>query len=271
MFAKLQHQMANFIAKLNRNLDNMAQQMSGTKVASTNRSALGTGLPNVLPESEFTTIELQNMPMVFAYHVRSDDPSGLSEQNAKIAKLDHDVARRREKRLANQYSEESKKTYSNNTTKSRSETKPTKPAGKAEKLVADAKQAICSPFDDPSGLGQVNETIGLLARISAERSREKSRASADSGSSDQPPHKMARTTSSGDFSNKSNPDGKTRARKAKRNDTAVVYDGPLLSLPAEPAGPFLNIPDFNLDGWTVRTKSRSSDSVRLNLYQHFTN
>ena len=62
-------------------------------------------------ESEFDPNELQTMPVVFAYHTKNDDPDGTSERNAKIAKLDHDVAKRREKRLARQYADVSEKSF----------------------------------------------------------------------------------------------------------------------------------------------------------------
>lgn len=61
----------------------------------------GANVSNILegiPESDFADGDVEAMPVAFAYH--AEDPSGISEENAKIAALDHDVQQRRRKRNA---------------------------------------------------------------------------------------------------------------------------------------------------------------------------
>ena len=53
-----------------------------------------------LHESEFTMSEIEAFPVTFAYEI--DDPTGLSEENAKIATLDYEVEQRRMRRAENQ-------------------------------------------------------------------------------------------------------------------------------------------------------------------------
>ena len=70
------------------------------------------------PESEFAPEDVKHN--IYAYCMKEDDPTGLTETNAKIAKLDHDVKKRRERRLAREYADDSKKTYSSRTAPSKS-------------------------------------------------------------------------------------------------------------------------------------------------------
>ena len=84
--------------ELNRNLD--AAMQSSSEAAARPR------FPDVYPETDFDQDEVNNMPTVYGYFTRDDDPSGTSEMNAKIAKLDYDVTRRREKRLAKESAKE---------------------------------------------------------------------------------------------------------------------------------------------------------------------
>ena len=63
-----------------------------------------------LPLAYFADEEIDSFPVVFAYD--NEDPDGFSEENAKIATLDHDVEQRRLKRGSVNLSEEMKKVKS---------------------------------------------------------------------------------------------------------------------------------------------------------------
>lgn len=66
------------------------------------------------PESMFDPEDVKYVG--FAYYTKEDDPTGLSETNAKIAKLDYDVKKRRERRIARENADDSKKVYSDSRT-----------------------------------------------------------------------------------------------------------------------------------------------------------
>lgn len=327
-------------AQLISHLGGIVTQMTSPADPFVSRPNEGPMLPRVFPESEFTADEQQSFRVAFAHHVKADDPSGASEINAKIAKLDYEVEKRREKRLAREFTDVSKKTFPHSVVpkKSRSliksstertvdpselsgkdqpSTKPgrgrpprnkspitpepaqpveasnpagepartTEPTGSItlsksdvlEKIsppnpihtgsVAPAEMNVSHPTsfeDDPSGLSLVNQKIGVLARISAERRREKRRASTSSASCDRPSNKVARTsphgeasseartTSKGDFPGSAESLGADPKKTRPKSAFAVpkVYRGPLLSVNAEPVGATLNLP--HTEGWTMR-------------------
>lgn len=223
--------------------------------------------PDVYPISEFDEEELQKMPDVYAYYTKADDPSGASERDAKIAKLDHDVKKRREKRLAREYTEESKKNFPHNViaTKSRSSTQHSEPP---EKTKQPPKQAVQTE-NDPLGLAEVNMEIGALSRIHAERVRERR---ASSGSTPQKKAKLDEVVAASNEGDASVEAKKTNsceigvtpkaAKTPKRTSSGslAVYTGPHLSIPAEPAAPYLNIPNLP-PGWVCRKVPRGSTPV----------
>jgi hypothetical protein len=211
--------------------------------------------PEVYPCSDFDDEELQKMPVVYAYFTKADDPSGVSERNAKIAKLDHDVMKRREKRRAREYAEELKKDFPHKVvaTKSRSTTHSDPP----EKTKQPPKQTLQSSEDDPLGLAEVNSEIGALSRIHAERVREKRRAS----SGNTPPKKAKMADDSVSTSlNERDASVETKKTSAGKIGAAKVYTGPHLDIPAEPAAPYLNIPDLP-PGWVCRSVPRGGTPV----------
>ena len=65
------------------------------------------------PESMFAPEDVKHV--IYGYYTKEDDPTGWTETNAKIAKLDHDVKKRGERRLAREYTDHSMKTFSSRT------------------------------------------------------------------------------------------------------------------------------------------------------------
>ena len=225
--------------------------------------------PAVYPCSEFADGELRNMPELYAYYTKADDPDGVSERNAKIAKLDRDVEKRREKRLAREYAGESKKNYNATATKSRSGNNTEGTMQSVRSSEKNSLQPIQPDVIDPLGLAEVNVKIGVLSRIQAERIREKRRAS----SGTMPPKKKAKTSTE-DVSEQnekvcttieSTGKGMSTQKAAKipkqksSSTSAMVYIGPHLSIPAEPAAPFLGIPNLP-DGWICRNVPRANNT-----------
>jgi len=73
-------------------------------------------------EANFTEEEISGFPMAFAYN--HEDPSGISEKNAKIATLDYEVEQRRLKRSGQSKSPKGPPGDKNNHKASRTTTKP---------------------------------------------------------------------------------------------------------------------------------------------------
>ncbi|KAL3794677.1 hypothetical protein HJC23_010105 [Cyclotella cryptica] len=339
-----------FSAQLISDLNGIKTQMATPSKTLITQPINGSTIPRVFPESEFTPDEQQSFRVAFAHHVKADDPDGASEINAKIAKLDYDVEKRREKRIAREFADVSKKAFPHNVvpTKSRSDIKtstskavetsnppeknqhstkpgrgrplkkkspielesapPVKDSNSTKEFptkteatgsitlpkpeimektpprsptqtgsVAQEEMNMSRPptplLDDPTGLSLVNQKIGVFARISAERRREKRRASSGSAPGDPPPNKVARAsthgetssegnTSNGDLPGNAEPsDAKTKNARPKTAFTIPkVYQGPLLNIPAEPVGATLNLP--HIDGWTMRCIIRPTDNSR---------
>jgi len=51
-----------------------------------------------LPISDCTSDDLDSIPVVYAYYSQDDDPSGISEENAKVAQLDFEIELKKQKR-----------------------------------------------------------------------------------------------------------------------------------------------------------------------------
>jgi hypothetical protein len=282
-----------FRAQLDLHLARIVTQ-DGTKTATSE-------YPKVYPLSAFDAEELKNMPVTFAYYTKADDPSGVSEMNAKIAKLDYDVTKRREKRRAREYANDSKKTYKVAPTKSRSgnseqsektstvqvsvadassthassgrgrgrprkeSPRPTQPANVSSslsltRLTDESEVNQSSVPNDRFGLAEINETIGVLARIRAEKVREKRRIS----SGNTPQKKISRASPDEDVSGAKVIDSSTPLSVEKTttsNDCAAADATETPGMPelAEPAGPHLNIPNLP-DGWTMLRVPRYSGS-----------
>ena len=124
--------------KLNRNLDSVAMQSSV-------EATVQPRFPEVYPESDFDQDEVNKMPTVYGYFTKEDDPSGTSETNAKIAKLDYDVTKRREKRLAKENVKETSQTTGE---------------GVLARIAAAAKKRDSAHSEGPKKVARTTEDVG---------------------------------------------------------------------------------------------------------------
>jgi len=96
---------------LNEAIDSFVGGLDATSTSSLRRREDAPSEPlEGLPLAYFADEEIDSFPVVYAYD--NEDPDGYSEENAKIATLDHDVEQRRLKRSSVNLSDEMKKAKS---------------------------------------------------------------------------------------------------------------------------------------------------------------
>jgi hypothetical protein len=106
------HVLDEFKESLNEAIDSFV--VGGLSAASTSprirTGVVPSGPLEGLPLADFAEDEIDSFPVVFAFD--NEDPDGISEENARIATLDHKVKQRRLKRSGVDLSEEMKKAKS---------------------------------------------------------------------------------------------------------------------------------------------------------------
>ncbi|KAL3815425.1 hypothetical protein ACHAXA_009170 [Cyclostephanos tholiformis] len=115
---KVYHVLDELKESLNEEIDSfvVADLSAASTSPAIERGEIPSGPLEGLPTSDFAEEEVDSFPVVFAFD--NEDPDGISEENARIATLDHEVKQRQLKRSGVDLSEEMKKAKS---TKKRSD------------------------------------------------------------------------------------------------------------------------------------------------------